>query len=606
MRKEVLISLIVLFPVLAIAQSLEIRSDKKGRLGYFDSEGNKVISCQYEEAEPFTDGVARVCKNGKYGLINEKGKAIGGIKYTVMEEYADIDLYIVCEGGSEAKPKDKISTRTSIPFRAFRGSTSYSIKGAKWGLIDRQGNVVVKPMYDELSNPINGVIYVSKGGKFGFYNVDNMHLVLKPTYDFIGAFNNLDICWVKKGGKYSGGYVKGGKMSFVNREGKLIVPLKFENVSTFLPSEDPSNSSLPIHSGMALAETRITPFQPLPDSGEPYLWFASKGTTKPGIVDINGTILLPEKKYDIVYKPTDGMVQFAVTVGKKRNITTKWGFFNIETKKEMFTDAEYIFSAFEGGVSKAMRQDSSLYYFVNKDLTEISERYTWAGNFSEDYCAVGRGDKYGLVDRGGQEVISLEYDGIGTVSDGLLPVKKGEKWGYVTPDNQIRIPFAYDKVWTFKMGEAAVVIAGKIGRIDTKNNVILPIEWDDYIVSEKIPSNYYWVKKSGRYYYYDMGKRQLLYPEEGKGYDDVWLFQENEYAKVKSSMFYGAVYRDGTECVPTQFDKLEDVDKALFYLQKNNLTRFKKVDLKRFGIILRGTNNQYKLSDRIPEEDWDY
>ncbi|MDE6180246.1 MAG: WG repeat-containing protein, partial [Phocaeicola sp.] len=94
MKKNFLVSLFMLFPLLVLGQSLEIKPDKKGKLGYFDSDGNKVISCQYEEAEPFVNGVARVRKNGKYGLINEKGKAMGGLKYTVMDEYADTGYYI--------------------------------------------------------------------------------------------------------------------------------------------------------------------------------------------------------------------------------------------------------------------------------------------------------------------------------------------------------------------------------------------------------------------------------------------------------------------------------------------------------------------------------
>lgn len=600
MRSKSLFSLLLLFPLLAVAQSLEIKPDKKGRLGYFDSDGNKVISCQYEEADPFVNGVARVRKNGKYGLINEKGKPIGGLKYTVMDEYANTGHYIVCDGGSEAKPKDKISTRANLPVKIFKGSTYYPVKGGKWGVIDAQGNVLIKPEYDELSNPINGAIYVSKGGKLGFYNED-MELVLKPTYPFMGAFNNQGLCWVKNGGKFTGSYVKGGKMSVIDRKGKLIVPLKFESVCSFVPSDDPAFSSKP------LAPLQMVPFQAMPDSDEPCLWFASKGIVKPGVVDVNGNVLLPEKKYDVIYMPTDGMLKFSCLTGKKPKVT-KWGYFNIETKQEIFTDPEYVFYPFNNGISKAARNDSCLYYFVDKDFHEISERYTKACDFVEDYCVVGRGDKYGALDRGGKEVIPLEYENVKTMfSEGLLGVKKDGKWGLVSPDNQVKIPFMYDRVGLCKKGLVSVCVSDKWGQIDTQNNVVLPIEWNDFLTPETLPTDYYWVKKAdGLYYYYDMKTHQVMFPAEGKGFADVELFAGKEYARVKSSLYYGAVRQDGTEYVPCQFEKITDVEKAIFYLQKNQLPCFKEVDLKRFYIILRGTSNQHKLSERIPSEDWDY
>lgn len=600
MKGNFLFSIFFLFPLLAISQSLEIKPDKKGRLGYFDSDGNKVISCQYEEAEPFVNGVAKVRKNGKYGLINESGKAVGGLKYSVMDEYADTDYYIVCEGGSEAKPKDKIPTRTAIPTKTFKGSTYYPVKGGKWGLIDAKGNILIKTEYDELSNPINGAVYVNKGGKFGFYNED-MELALKPTYNFIGAFNNQGLCWVKNGGKFTGSYVKGGKMSVIDRKGKLVVPLKFESVCSFTPSADPAYSSMPIKA------LQMLPFQPMPDSEEPCLWFASKGITKPGIVDIHGNILLPEKKYDVIYMPTDGMLKFA-RLGDKKSKTKKWGYFDTETKKETFTDTEYVFYPFNNGISKAARNDSCLFYFVDKNFHEMSERYTIAYNFVEDYCVVGRGNKYGALDRSGKEVIPLEYDNLKTVfSEGLLGAQKEGKWGFITPDNQIKIPFTYDKVGLYKDGCVTVCISNKWGQIDAQNKVVLPIEWSDFLIPDTLPSNYYWVKKADKlYYYYDMKVHQVSYPAAGKGFSSVELFADKGYARVQSSLYFGAIRQDGTEFVPCKFEKKVDVDNAIFYLQKNNLSYFKEVDLKRFRIILRGTSNQHKLSERIPNEDWDY
>lgn len=601
MKVKVLFMIFTLLPLWAVAQTLEIKADKKGKLGYFDSDGKKVISCQYEEAEPFEYGVAKVRKNGKYGLINEKGKAIGGLDYTVMEEYANTNYYLVCEGGSEAGPKDKIATRTGVPVMTFKGSMSYPIKGGKWGIIDAKGKVLIKPEYDEVSNPINGVIYVNKGGKLGFFS-EQMQLVLKPTYNFMGSFNAQGLCWVKNGAKVSNGVLKGGKMSVVDRAGKLIVPMKFENVCTFTPSDDSAYSS------KRVASPLLAPFQAMPDSEEPYLWFATKGTSKVGVISSDGTVVVPEKKYDLVFLPTDGMMKFACVTGKKKATKTEWGYYNIESKTETKTDAEYIFYPFHEGISKAMRNDSCLYYFVDKEFHEITDRYTQAGDFVEGYCYVGRGGKYGALNHSGKEVIPLEYSNVNTVfSEGLLGVEKDGKWGFVTAENKVQIPLVYENVKLFKNGQVSVKMNGKWGAVDKQNNVVLPIEWKDFYTPEQIPSDYYWVQKEDDlHYYFDTKSQKILFPADGNGFNEVWLFRDKDYARVKSSCFYGAVYRDGSECVPIQFDALGDVEKAIFYLQKNNLTKFKEVDMRRFKIILRGSSNSHQLSDRIPAEDWDF
>lgn len=45
------------------------------------------------------------------------------------------------------------------------------------------------------------LIYVLKGKKFGFIDSAG-NIIVKPTYNFIGSFNNQGICWVNIGGKY--------------------------------------------------------------------------------------------------------------------------------------------------------------------------------------------------------------------------------------------------------------------------------------------------------------------------------------------------------------------------------------------------------------------
>jgi hypothetical protein len=637
--------------LLAVGQTLQIKPDKKGKLGYFDSEGNKVISCQFEEADPFSGGVARVRLNGKYGLINEKGKAVGaGIKYVVMDYYASTGAYIVCEGGSEAKPKDKIASRQGISPQVFGGSTNYPIKGGNWGVIDREGKVLVKADYDEISDPINGMIYVVKGKNTGFLDAKYNVKLMPKSYNYMGCFVD-DIAWINVGGKLVNGVVIGGKFGLINRDGKVVISPKYEVLSAFSNSivgykyvnkkgfvDDDGNVVVPIptktvgkktvedsdaydknymayiksHPQISMPNStnadKLVPFAPFKSESNGYLWFNTKKGLKPGLVDVSGKVLVAEKKYDVICLPSDGMMRFYTSVVDKKTITHKWGFLNIDTKKEAYTDPDYYFSQFVNGVSKASRKDGELYYFVDKDLHEFSDRYTQANDFVEGYCVVARNGRYGVLDRKGKETVPLEYDNLASsISEGLLAAYKNGKWGYITPNNAVSIPFNYDSANSFLHGVATVCKNELWGQIDKQNQFILPIVWKDFIIPESYPTTYYWVKKADDcFYYYDTRKAAITFPKDGAGYSVVEPFGDKPYAKVKSSAYYGAIQNDGTVAIPFVFDKYSDVDQAAFYLQKNKITQFKDVDLKRFKIILRGTSNGYKLSDKVNEDDWDY
>lgn len=47
---------------------------KDGNWGYIDSKGDTIINFEYKDANNFSEDLASVCKNGKYGYINKKEK----------------------------------------------------------------------------------------------------------------------------------------------------------------------------------------------------------------------------------------------------------------------------------------------------------------------------------------------------------------------------------------------------------------------------------------------------------------------------------------------------------------------------------------------------
>ncbi len=68
--------------------------EKDLKFGYVDSTGKVVIDYQFYDAGPFVEGVAYASKNGKYGYINKTGEFIIGpqfdLAYPFKGEYATV------------------------------------------------------------------------------------------------------------------------------------------------------------------------------------------------------------------------------------------------------------------------------------------------------------------------------------------------------------------------------------------------------------------------------------------------------------------------------------------------------------------------------------
>ena len=86
MRKSIFLILFLASSAL-YAQELTVVADSKGHLGYKDATGNIVIKQMYDFAEPFdANGIAKVGKSKKYGLINKSGSEVLALAYDEIEQ----------------------------------------------------------------------------------------------------------------------------------------------------------------------------------------------------------------------------------------------------------------------------------------------------------------------------------------------------------------------------------------------------------------------------------------------------------------------------------------------------------------------------------------
>ena len=116
-----------------------VKVSKEGLYGFMDATGELVIPCEWDEAEPFSEGFALVKKDGKYGYIDTTG-----------------ELVIPCEWES-AKPFSE--------GLAWVGNGDWR---GPYGCIDTTGELVIPCEWNYPGSFSEGLAYVNRDNKYGY------------------------------------------------------------------------------------------------------------------------------------------------------------------------------------------------------------------------------------------------------------------------------------------------------------------------------------------------------------------------------------------------------------------------------------------------------
>lgn len=172
--------------------------------GYKDkATGKVVIDAKYTFAREFSEGLAVVSLSGKSSFIDKTGKEIIPFKYGYINDFKDgvavvkLGEYYGCinKSGKEIIPPVKYHFLFD-----FSDGVALFLLNNKYGLIDNSGKEIVKPTYD-------------------------LVLVSDFSADLVPV--NIGGVWVED--EYDG-YPDGGKWGFINKTGKVVIPLEYDFV----------------------------------------------------------------------------------------------------------------------------------------------------------------------------------------------------------------------------------------------------------------------------------------------------------------------------------------------------------------------------------------
>ena len=218
--------------------------DKTNRVGYIDKDGQLIIPFEFDAIETgeggdildfndFSEGLAAVSKNDKYGFIDTKGKVVIEPKYEWASSFSDGLAIVSVEGLYGA-----IDTqgKTVIPFEyqaladfhdgfaaAARPPKDPEDYESKYGLINKQNEVVIPFMYESMGNLSESLIAVKKDGKWGYVDTKNKAIIpITLKYETVNDFSD-GLAAVFNYEENSDNL----KYGYIDKTGKLVIPMQF-------------------------------------------------------------------------------------------------------------------------------------------------------------------------------------------------------------------------------------------------------------------------------------------------------------------------------------------------------------------------------------------
>ena len=170
---------------------------------------------------------------------------------------------------------------------------------------------------------------------------------------------------------------------------------------------------------------------------------------------------------------------------------------------------------FKDGLAKIGKDGK--YSLINEAGEIITkQKYTYIGDFYNGVCPVAdggstkkgvmfasggvvgneattnNGEKWGLIDKTGKEILKPDYEAMGDLNQKLIYILKGDKFGFINGKGEIIIKPQYNYIGMFnKQGICWVneggkynkdnneVTKGKFGIINESGRVTLPVEYED-------------------------------------------------------------------------------------------------------------------------------
>jgi len=366
-----MVCLVVLFTIVSCGgkkdsevPANESTNESRREGGYIDKTGGLGIEAIFDGAWGFSEGLALVNIDGRYGYIDKQGSIV-------------------------IEPRDYASAEINEEKLAFSEGMALIPMNGRWGYIDNTGDIVIETRFAEAYPFSDGLAQVrlveEEGGKIGFIN-KNGDFAIEPRYDWCLDFTD--------GLAFVG--IKGDTYGFIDTTGRMVIGQGFYSVTGFseglaaIPADHNTKMGYIDKNG----EWAIDPVYLCPNEGAVTL-FEADFSDGLALVWIN-----------------DDQGNRQVYIDKTGNVA-------------IVPPERYYNNPFHDGLAIFERSGSLGYIDKSGDIV-VEPQLRTANNFSEGLALV-EGPKtnhfYGFIDKSGKMVIEPQFVDAWSFSEGLAPVK---------------------------------------------------------------------------------------------------------------------------------------------------------------------------------------
>ncbi|QZK91043.1 WG repeat-containing protein [Flavobacterium sp. CHNK8] len=375
--------------------------EKNRKFGYISKNGKVFKTAEFDYASDFKGDYANVVKDSIPGLLFKNGKTKYFPDYSITYWNED-DLGLVIQnekyGFINRKGKIIVPLIYDDAFPFYNGFASVK-KGKKWFYIDKNGNELqFLEKFETSYKPIlSNLVLVSddkknklKKGQLksiatgltefltnvkasdypeNLYDIQNNKLLVFSDYDEISGYFENGLMKV----------VKNGKIGYVNKDNKIIIPLIYDQVKN-------------------ISENKII-------AEKDGFW---------GAIDLNNLTIIPFE-----YKHLNPFHEDLAFFSKDTN-SKKIGYINSSNQIVIQPDLEFCWHGnFSNGIAVA-KKDGKFGYIDKKGIFFISNIYKEAFPFRNNIALVklGNNEKFTFINEKGESIINKEYKQ-------LYPIKNG-------------------------------------------------------------------------------------------------------------------------------------------------------------------------------------
>jgi WG containing repeat len=185
-----------------------------GKFGYINAAGTFVIKPSYEQATPFSEGLAAVKIDGLYGFIDKSGRAVIPPKYSEVRSFSEGLAAVLIDRTKwnwafiDPTGKQVIDPRVNGGSSFSNGLSKISVDREE-GYIDKSGRVVIEPQFFRAEDFHNGLAfvinaetgrqsYIDTNGKVVYQFPERPAPPVDPNNPFVRINASNDIAWLEK------------------------------------------------------------------------------------------------------------------------------------------------------------------------------------------------------------------------------------------------------------------------------------------------------------------------------------------------------------------------------------------------------------------------